>query len=49
MRAFAAAWPDFPIVQRSVAQLPWRHTIALLDKLDDPEMRLWYGQAGMEP
>jgi hypothetical protein len=35
MRAFAAAWPDEAIVQRSVAQLPWRHHIALLEKLDD--------------
>jgi len=42
MRAFAAAWPDFAIVQRSVAQLPWRHNVALLDKLDTADMRLWY-------
>ena len=48
MRAFAAAWPDFAIVQRSVAQLPWRHNVALLDKLDTAEMRLWYGQAAIE-
>ena len=33
MRAFAAAWPDSEIVQRIVAQLPWRHLIALLEKL----------------
>jgi len=48
MRAFAAAWPDAEIVQRSVAQLPWRHNIALLDKLDDPDLRLWYTQASVE-
>ena len=30
MRAFAAAWPDPSIVQRSTAQLPWRHHIALI-------------------
>ncbi|MEP6560272.1 MAG: PDDEXK nuclease domain-containing protein [Nakamurella sp.] len=46
MRAFAVAWPDPAIVQRSVAQLPWRHHIALLEKLSHPEERLWYaGQA----
>ena len=44
MRAFAAAWPDEAIVQRSVAQLSWRQNIALLDKLKDPELRLWYAQ-----
>jgi predicted nuclease of restriction endonuclease-like (RecB) superfamily len=48
---FAAAWPDFAIVQRSVAQLPWRHNVALLDKLDTADMRLWYASRnrGMEP
>ncbi|HTQ21949.1 PDDEXK nuclease domain-containing protein, partial [Mycobacterium sp.] len=48
MRAFAAAWPDEEIVQRSVAQLPWRHQIALLEKLDSPDVRLWYGQMAVE-
>ena len=42
MRAFAAAWPDATIVQRIVAQLPWRQNIALLEKLDGPELRRWY-------
>jgi predicted nuclease of restriction endonuclease-like (RecB) superfamily len=35
MRAFAAAWTDREIVQRVVAQLPWRHNIALLVNLFD--------------
>jgi len=34
MRAFAAAWPDRRIVQRVVAQLPWRQNIALVELLD---------------
>lgn len=48
MRAFAAAWPDRSIVQSSVAQLPWRHHLALLDKLDDTDLRLWYAAAAVE-
>ncbi|OLO99892.1 hypothetical protein BVU76_23570 [Mycolicibacterium porcinum] len=48
MRAFAAAWPDIAIVQRSAAQLPWRQHMVLLDKLDTPELRLWYAQAAVE-
>lgn len=42
MRAFAAAWPDSTIVQQAVAQLSWRHNIALLEKLKTSEDRLWY-------
>ena len=47
MRAFAAAWPERAIVQEPLAQIPWYHHIALLEKLDDPAVRLWYArQAG---
>lgn len=42
MRAFAAAWPDREVVLRVVAQLPWGHQQSLLNKLDDPQTRLWY-------
>lgn len=42
MRAFAEAWPDRAIVQEPLAQLPWYHHLALLDKLEKPEERLWY-------
>lgn len=48
MRAFAEAWPDEQIVQRCVGQLPWRHNIALLEKLKDLEPRLWYAQKATE-
>lgn len=44
MRAFAEAWPDREIVQRVVAQLPWRQNIALLERLSSVEERLWYAQ-----
>ncbi len=48
MRKFAEAWPDPVIVQRTVALLPWRSNITLLDRLEDPETRLWYAQKALE-
>jgi predicted nuclease of restriction endonuclease-like (RecB) superfamily len=48
MRAFAAAWPRRAIVQEPLAQLPWYHQIALLEKLDDPDGRLWYARQTVE-
>ncbi len=48
MRAFASAWPEGLIVQAGLAQLQWYHHIALLDKLDCSEMRLWYAQTAVE-
>lgn len=44
MRAFANAWPKKEIVQEVLAQLPWYHNIALLEKLKIDEERLWYAQ-----
>jgi predicted nuclease of restriction endonuclease-like (RecB) superfamily len=48
MRSFAAAWPDEAIVQARLAQLPWYHHIALLEKLDTAELRLWYSDVAIE-
>ena len=48
MRKFAECWPDFEIVQRVVAQIPWRTNIKLLDKLDNEESRLWYAYKTLE-
>ena len=48
MRAFAAAWPERQIVQEVLAQLSWYHQIALLEKLDGPELRLWYAAKALE-
>lgn len=42
MRTFAEAWPEREIVQRTVAQIPWRSNLALLDKLKDPQTRMYY-------
>ncbi len=44
MRQFAEAWPDREIAQQVVAQIPWGHNVRLLDKLSDPDLRLWYAQ-----
>ena len=49
MRAFAEAWVDVELMQRTVAQIPWRSNITLLDKLKDPELRLWYAKKVLEP
>jgi predicted nuclease of restriction endonuclease-like (RecB) superfamily len=48
MRAFAQAWPDEGIVQAVLAQLPWYHQIALLDKLDSVMERRWYARKAIE-
>ncbi|MGG6295571.1 PDDEXK nuclease domain-containing protein [Leptolyngbya sp. AN02str] len=48
MRAFAQAWPDEELVQRCAGLIPWRHNQILLDKLKDPEERVWYAQKSLE-
>ncbi|MEM9006829.1 MAG: PDDEXK nuclease domain-containing protein [Cyanobacteria bacterium P01_F01_bin.86] len=48
MRAFAEAWPDNEIVQRALVNLPWRQNIALLEKLESTDERLWYAQQSIE-
>jgi predicted nuclease of restriction endonuclease-like (RecB) superfamily len=48
MRAFAEAWPDESIVQGVLAQLPWYHQLALLDKLPGIETRSWYAAKAIE-
>ena len=48
MRKFAEVWSDEEIVQRTVALIPWRSNITLLDKLTEPELRLWYAKKTVE-
>lgn len=48
MRAFAQAWPDASFVQEVLAQLPWYHQLALLDKLPSHEARRWYAARAIE-
>ncbi len=39
---------SLPIVQRSVAQLPWGHNIQLFEKIPDIPTRLWYAEKALE-
>jgi predicted nuclease of restriction endonuclease-like (RecB) superfamily len=48
MRAFAEAWPEAEFVQAVLAQLPWYHQLALLEKLGSPESRRWYAAKAIE-
>lgn len=48
MRAFAEAWPEPEFVQEVLAQLPWYHQLALLDKLPGPKIRKWYAAKAIE-
>jgi predicted nuclease of restriction endonuclease-like (RecB) superfamily len=48
MRAFAEACPDAEFVQAVLAQLPWYHQLALLDKLNSIETRTWYAKKAIE-
>ncbi len=48
MSKFAAAYPDRQFVQTVSAQIPWSHNIAILDKVKDPDQRIWYIQKTAE-
>lgn len=48
MRAFAAAWPGTENPPQPVEKLPWGHVRLLLDKLSDPDTRLWYAHQACE-
>ena len=48
MRLIAEAYPDEQLVQQAVAQIPWGHNIALIEKVKDSEQRLWYAEKTIE-
>ena len=48
MAKFAKIFPDFEIVQRTLAQIPWRYNTALMDKIKDPVAIVWYAQQTIE-
>lgn len=37
-----------PLVQRSVAQIPWGHNITLMERIKDLPTRLWYARKTLE-
>jgi len=47
IRAFADAWDEPAILQAPLAELPWFHHTVLLDKLNAPDVRLWYATAAL--
>lgn len=48
MRKFAETWPDNEIVQAPLAQISWYHNLASLEKLSEPELRIWYARQAIE-
>mgnify|MGYP004471470971 FL=1 len=42
MAKFAETYPDQEFVQTVSAQIPWSHNIAILEKVKDPQQRIWY-------
>jgi len=48
MRKFAEIWPEQKIVQAALAQISWYHNLALIEKLKDPQLRLWYARKTIE-
>ena len=48
MSKFAATYTDHEFVQQVVAQIPWGHTVVLLDKISDGTIRNWYVEKTIE-
>ena len=48
MRAFAEAWPEEEFVQAVLAQITWYHNVALIEKLQNQEDRIWYARATVQ-
>ena len=48
MAKFAQAYPDREFVQTVSAQIPWSHNTAILEKVKEPEQRIWYIQKTAE-
>jgi predicted nuclease of restriction endonuclease-like (RecB) superfamily len=48
MRKFAEEYPDVKFVQQVAAQLPWFYIVVAMDKIKDPQERLFYLQKAVE-
>ena len=48
MSKFAAIYDDIEFVQTVSAQIPWSHNVAILDKVKDYDVKLWYMKQTIE-
>lgn len=48
MRSFAEAYSDEVILHQLGAKIPWKHNCVILDKVKNPEQRIWYMQKTLE-
>lgn len=48
MAKFARSYPEREFVQTVSAQIPWSHNIAIIEKVKEPEQRIWYIQKAAE-
>ena len=48
MRVFAEAWPDEAIREQVARELPWWHNVILLKRLQEPQLREWYGRKALQ-
>ena len=48
MAKFAETYPDEQFVQTVSAQIPWSHNIAIMEKVKDEDIRLWYTEKAIE-
>ncbi len=48
MQAFAREFPESEIVHQLNAQIPWKHTCTIINKVKSPEQRQWYMQKTIE-
>lgn len=42
MRRFYLAYDDHPNLRQVVAEIPWGHNLAIINKVKDPSQRAWY-------
>lgn len=48
MAKFAETYPDEQFVQTVSAQIPWSHNVAIMEKVKDKDVRLWYTKKAIE-
>jgi predicted nuclease of restriction endonuclease-like (RecB) superfamily len=48
MRQFANAYPDEEFLHQLGAKIPWKHNCLIIDKIKDPQQRIWYTQKTIE-